>query len=841
MEIKMENRPQGRKRHGSGEGSGVFRRGSAQGGGPVGRADGYSGRKPQNKPEGSSGSITPTENSGGSLLGGLLGGGSSSGGQTTRQGCGFLPIIIIALLLLFLLPRCGSLLGGGESSDSMAGLSSCANMMLSEQAGGGGFDISSLFGGNSNVSNGWVTEANTGKLNTSVASNARAKRTRILGNNRDVVTIMVYLCGTDLESRSGMATSDLSEMQSATIGSNVNLLVFTGGCSKWKNNVISSSVNQIYKVESGQVRCLQQNAGNASMVKPATLASFIKFCRQNYPANRYDLIMWDHGGGSISGYGYDEKNKMAGSMSLSGIKEALSEGGVTFDFIGFDACLMGTLENALMLNDYADYLIASEETEPGVGWYYTNWLTKLSQNTSMPTTEIGQNIIDDFVSECDKKCPGQKTTLSLIDLAELSATVPDKLKNFSASTTDLMKTDGYKKVSDARSKTREFAPSTKIDQIDLVNLALNIDTDESKALAQSLLGAVKYNKTSSNITNAYGLSIYFPYKKTSKVNSAVQTYNAIGMDSSYSDCIQRFASLEVSGQAASGGSSNPLSTLLGESGSSSSMGDITDLLGSLMGGDFSGLSGITEGSGSGLGSLADLASSFGFLGNNIDVQNDAGYISENQFDASALKWTKENGQSVLRLSEEEWKLVHSLELNVWYDDGEGFIDLGLDDVFEFTDDGALIGDYDGRWLAIDGQIIPYYHIDSVYEGNSYTITGRVPVMLNGTRANLLIVFDNAHPNGYIAGATTDYINGETETVAKGITSLEAGDKIDFMCDYYSYDGEYQNSYKFGNEFTYTGNHTIEDKTLPEARRASAMYRFSDIYNKEHWTEVMPLA
>ena len=839
----MENRPQGRKRHGSGEGRGVFRRGSAQGGGPVGKTDGYSGRKPQSNPQSMSESDLNTNGSGSTPLGGLTGGSSSSGGQT-RQGCGILPIIIIGAIIILLLTKCGSsFLGGDSGTGSLLGSLLGGGTDISSLFGGNGADVSSLFGGNATTSQGWVAEANTGSLDTSVASTARAKRTQILGNNRDVVTIMVYLCGTDLESRNGMATSDLAEMQNATISSNVNLIVFTGGCSKWKNNVVSSSVNQIYKVESGQVRCLEQNAGNDSMVKPATLANFIKYCSRNYPANRYELIMWDHGGGSISGYGYDEKNKMAGSMPLSGIKEALSQGGVTFDFIGFDACLMGTLENALMLDDYADYLIASEETEPGVGWYYTNWLTKLSQNTSMPTTEIGKNIIDDFVSECAKKCPGQKTTLSLVDLAELSATVPENLKSFASSTTEIMKTDGYKQVSDARSKTREFAPSTRIDQIDLVNLALNIGTDESKALADSLLGAVKYNKTSSNMTNAYGLSIYFPYKKTSKVGSAVQTYNDIGMDSSYADCIQRFASLEVSGQAASGGSSNPLSTLLGEGTgtSTSSAGDLTDLLGSLLGGNFSGLSGITEGSGSGLSNLTDLASSFGFLGNNIDVQNDANYISQNQFDGSLLKWTKENGHNVLKLSEDQWKLVHEIELNVWYDDGEGFIDLGLDDVFEFTESGDLIGDYDNRWLAIDGQIIPYYHIDAVYDGSNYTITGRVPVLLNGTRANLIIVHDTAHPDGYIAGAATDYINGETETVAKNMTSLQSGDKIDFMCDYYSYDGVYQNSYKFGNEFTYTGNHTIEDKTLPEANRASAMYRFSDIYNKEFWTEVMPKA
>ena len=72
-------------------------------------------------------------------------------------------------------------------------------------------------------------------------------------------------------------------------------------------------------------------------------------------------------------------------MTLKGIDQALDSGGVYFDFIGFDTCLMGTVENALMLTAHADYLIASEETEPGLGWYYTNWLSRLSANTSMPT------------------------------------------------------------------------------------------------------------------------------------------------------------------------------------------------------------------------------------------------------------------------------------------------------------------------------------------------------------------------------------------------------------------------------------------------------------------------
>jgi hypothetical protein len=73
------------------------------------------------------------------------------------------------------------------------------------------------------------------------------------------------------------------------------------------------------------------------------------------------LIFWDHGGGSISGYGYDEKNAYAGSMNLAGLNTAFRDGGVKFDFIGFDACLMATMETALMLDEHPQIVDAIEK------------------------------------------------------------------------------------------------------------------------------------------------------------------------------------------------------------------------------------------------------------------------------------------------------------------------------------------------------------------------------------------------------------------------------------------------------------------------------------------------
>ncbi len=799
----MDNRPTGRQRNVTGQGSGIDRRGSGLGtGGPVGRSDGYAGRN---------------SGSGGSR-------GSGSGSSISGIKLSPILIIIIVLFIIFFGKKLG--IGGGSSED----YSDTGSSVNYSDTGSSLSQITSFGGQLSGVSTGWSDGSNTGRLDTTVASAARAKRTTILGNGRDVVTIMVYMCGTDLESKSGMASSDLSEMASAALSSNVNVIVYTGGCKQWKTQGISNTVNQIYKVESGgKIKCLVQNDGSDPMTKSSTLTRFIKYCNSNYPANRNILIFWDHGGGSISGYGYDERNPSSGSMTLKGINDALSASGTTFDFIGFDACLMATFENALMLEKYADYMIGSEETEPGVGWYYTNWLSSLSANTSLSTLEIGKLITDDFVEYCARKCPGQKTTLSVTDLAELGATVPSVFTEFATETASLIKSDDYKKVSDARAETREFAASSKTDQIDLAHLAINIGTDSADKLADAIRGAVKYNRTSSDITNAYGLAIYFPYQRTSKVDSAVKAYEAIGMDDAYAQCIRSFASLEVAGQAVSGGtqSSSPLPSLLGSfTGQSSlSSGGVSDILGTLLGGNFS--------------SIADLGSgNTSFFGRDLNMAGTASYLAENQFDQSALTWKKSGGKYVMQLSEKQWSLVHDLELNVFYDDGSGFIDLGLDNVFEFTESGDLIGSFAGTWLAIDNQPVAYYHTDTTVTNGETVISGFVPVLLNGSRAELIIVFDNAHPSGHIAGARYVYENVETETVAKGTEGLQKGDKIDFLCDYYSYDGVYQDSYMIGKQLVYTGDHTVSDVYI-DVSRVSATYLFTDIYNREYWTQVIP--
>ncbi len=714
--------------------------------------------------------------------------------------------------------RQGSGGGGGVRATTLSIPAVILAVVVYLLFGGGGSDTttSNAYTSSTNTNNYVTYESNTSTLNTEVLEGSRDKYTTILGDGQDQVTVMVYMCGADLESRSGMATNDLTEMTKATLSDNVNVIVLTGGASSWKNNVVSSSVNQIYQVVEGGLKTLEEDYGNASMTSPSTLTSFITYCAENYAANRYELIFWDHGGGSVSGYGYDENHKNSGSMGLSGIDTALKNAGVQFDFIGFDACLMATTENALMLNKYADYLIASEETEPGIGWYYTNWLTTLSSNPSTPTIEIGKEIVDDFVETCASRASGQKTTLSVTDLAELSTAIPDKFRDFSVSIRELIDEDQYQTVSTARNQSREFAQSSKIDQVDLVNFAENMNNEEGEALSAAIRSAVKYNRTSSNMTNANGLSIYFPLRNTKYVDSMSATYESIDMDDEYTSCIREFASISAAGQAT--GSSSAYNSLFSDFAGSYSSSSNSDVVEQLLNAFFTGNRSMVQG-------LDESNSSF------LD-ESAIDYVARNHINVNNLAWDEDEK---IVLSEEEWSLITNLDLNLFYDDGNGYIDLGLDNVYDFDDAGNLIADAGDNWISINNQPVAYYHLDTTTVGDTYTITGRVPCLLNGDEANLILVFDSNNEDGYIAGASYDYSDdSDVETIAKNVVELNEGDTLDFLCSYYDYDGNFQNRYFLGDTMEVTDTMVISNTRF--SGTTIVTYQFTDIYNATYWSE-----
>lgn len=86
---------------------------------------------------------------------------------------------------------------------------------------------------------------------------------------------------------------------------------------------------------------------------------------------------------------------------------------------GFDTCLMATVDVAYTFSDLAHYLVASEETEPANGWYYSQWVGALTQDPSMDGEALGRIICDAYYAGCEAVGTQDNTTLSLTDLSKV--------------------------------------------------------------------------------------------------------------------------------------------------------------------------------------------------------------------------------------------------------------------------------------------------------------------------------------------------------------------------------------------------------------------------------------
>ena len=680
----------------------------------------------------------------------------------------------------------------------------------------------------------WQQESNNTVVINTVAQGAREKRTTIIGNNKDVMTILVYMCGADLESSGAMGSYDLQEMAKAKLSDNINLIVFTGGCKNWHIQGISNKYNQIYKVlGNGEIQPLVENAGSGAMTDPDTLVSFIEYGVKNFKANRYELIFWDHGSGTVGGYGYDERYTSKGSMSLSQIDKALTKANVKFDFIGFDACLMATAENGLMLAEHGDYLIASEESEPGIGWYYTDWLNAVSKNSSMSTVEIGKTIADSFVSTCSRETPSQPATLSVVDLAELEWELPTKLSAFAKSANEMINNNQYKTIATARSGSREFGTNAKVDMVDLADFASNVGTKEAQDLVKTIKNCVKYNNVTKTMSNSYGISIYFPYRSTQYVNTVLKQYDNIEMNEDYSEVVRNFASYQGSGQISSGGSHSAYSSFGGYDTSSYSQQSSGETIYSLLEMFMGGGSDYSDSSSSYSNLYGDLFEMFLGRGN-ID-KSMTKYIAENHFDAD-LNW--KDGK--INLTKKQWSLVSDLTLNMFIDDGTGYIDLGRDNIYDIDKDGNLLAISEHTWLgaSVDGnrwQPVAYYYQYETIDGENVISTGRIPALINGKMADIMVVMDDNSIE--VVGFTYTYTD-ETDTVAKNSVGFEEGDVIEFVADYYDYLGNYQATYQIGSMVI------GDDKTLKlgdvdiSGNTPFALYQFKDIYQQSYWTAPM---
>ncbi len=617
------------------------------------------------------------------------------------------------------------------------------------------------------------------------------------------VTIMIYVCGSDLESEDGSATEDINEMLSSGAGENINIVLETGGSTTWQNDTIQGGTSQRHLIGADGFVTLETTAAK-DMTDPQTLMDFLLFCRENYQADRNLLIFWDHGGGALYGFGEDE-NFPGGNLTIDEIAQAMHASGMRFDMVGFDACLMATVETALAVSPYADYLLASEETEPGTGWYYTNWLSSLAAAPDMDMPSLCQRIIDDYIELSVE--PEDIGTLSVIDLGALAAAAPDALNQFALEAEALIQEGDFARLSKARSGAKSFGYDEH-DMVDLIDLILRLKTDNAQELAASLQSAILYRRDTGNIRAASGLSIYFPYHDLPALDDMLAIYRQIGWSEEYSNLTQRFANIKTGGQ-----------TLI-DSGAPFASDN---------GGGF--LSSLLESEETTAEAFAPYADYGWFSQEAID--NAAGYIGEHFLQGDELVLTEKGDGYVLQLTDEEWNLISNIQLSVFVDDGEGYIDLGQDDVYDYDEDGDLIADFDYTWVTLGGVTAAFYSEEYMEDGDYFRYTGYVPALVNGEEAQIVLVWDSLHKDGYVAGVRPDF--SEDGLVSRGLAPLFPGDEIQMLCDYYQYDGTYDAEYEFGEPFTVQDDLavTYADIGNPDTL---VSYRLTDIYGNVYWTE-----
>lgn len=360
-------------------------------------------------------------------------------------------------------------------------------------------------------------------------------------------TLMIYMIGSDLESKSGAATDDLIEIQDSGIDiENNEVVLCTGGSPEWQNDTIGNDNNTILTL-SGEGYDVEEKMSQASMGEAKTLTGFLDYCVQKHPAEHYALILWNHGNGPLIGYGKDMLFDND-SLTLSEMSDALEKSSFSknnrLDWVGFDACLMASAELCCVWAPYAQYLVASQEVEPSFGWQYS-FLKELGKRE--PVSLIG-DITQNYLSTCldyfkEKNYDDRDTTLACVDLSraeELSDAVNDLFAEASKNVEKSYDALASHRV-DARALGRASTGS-EYDLVDLSDLAKQLEQeypDQSKKLCGLIEEMVISNAT--NAEGLSGMSLYYPfYNKNYYENEWSKIYRDLNVFPEYTDYLSKY-------------------------------------------------------------------------------------------------------------------------------------------------------------------------------------------------------------------------------------------------------------------------------------------------------------
>lgn len=624
-------------------------------------------------------------------------------------------------------------------------------------------------------------------------------------------TVMVYMCGSDLESGYGAASADIEEMLEADLGDNVNVVLETGGASEWSfSPEADPSTRQRWVLEDGEAS-LVQDAGEGTMLDDDEVTDFCSWAAKEYPADRYILIFWDHGGGTIGGFGYDENYPDASALTLSQLRNAIKASGVAFDMVGFDACLMATVECAWAMEPVADYLVASEQAEPGDGWSWTGFLNQLGSDPSTATTDLGKTIIDDFSAHY-AETGEEDTTLSLIDLREISR-VYERLSTFLDEAADSIEADNalFTTMSGARSRAKSYAEDS-VDQVDLVDMVDRSDFEGADDVSEAVASCVKYRSDTSSGSN--GLAMYFPYSEVSQYSDVRQVLEDIG----YTGPVAFY---------------DYFLSVMGNSPTSSSHGIVSSYASMQIAQD----SGTAASASSSSDSYANESlSSEGWFD---DLSNEFSY----QELPDELELASDGSNWVVEMDDSLWGDFADFQITVMQNYDDGYLMLGTDDAYQVTDDGNIAVDFDGEWLSIDGSFFSFYcDAPEETEDGEIRYSGTIPAILNGgERIDLVVTWPTASERG--DGETIGYVqgyrmSGQDYVLGRGLGQFEAGDTLTPVFDYFDSEGNWVETLQ-GDAITVSDPSDVEVR-YEDTGDASVLFwgTLTTVYGSQVDTEVL---
>lgn len=607
-----------------------------------------------------------------------------------------------------------------------------------------------------------------------------------------VWTVFVYMCATDLESSQGSATYDLMEMVDATEScSKLRFVVEADGTSEWWNDLCENNKKQRIVIENGDAEIVDSRS-STNMGKSETLENFLVWGLENYPSEHMVLDFWNHGGGSITGVCFDENFDMD-SLSLAEIDATLAKvyGHMPrkFDIIGFDACLMATIETANILVPYGEYMLASQNLESGNGWDYNSFAEAIRAGAGSGA-EVGTYLVNGYYNACKETSEEADATLSIIDLSKIDGFI-EAFNRYAKDAYEYAE-DHLSEVIKAAKASCNFGGNNRTEgytnMVDIGDLLNNSSfaASSAKTAISALNNCVVYVKNGSNKKASGGLSLYYPL--------SIQGSREISVFTSL--CISPYY-LGLVDLCAYGTSTN---------------GYTNDY-------DFNKL----------LDSFNDLWSGGSLIGNyNYWDGEDNNSLNFDQSN-SALKYEikphlDDEGYYTFKLTEDSLYYLDTVYCNVmqsYWDDDDGreyMLDLGTDDYVDLDwETGECWDAFDGLWICMpDGQPLCTYLIDWVENNGVYSNIYTAPIYLNDEYTNLKIA-----QTYYDDGTVTEVLGtwdgvDEYGAAARNVYQLKNGDIIE-PC-YFAYDAEtyeYVGDY-YGAPYTYNSNDIFDLDFLEDA-------------------------